>query len=95
MSGEVAQQCVPARVAALERPLQLDVEALRPEGLRKRGGGVRVTHAEALPRAAGEAHEPLVQLREQAGSSAGGSRSPLLRPRVGACAAVSSRQRFE
>ena len=65
MSGEVAQERVPARIAALERPLQLDVEALRPEGAGKRGGRVRVAHSEALPRAAREAHEPLVQLREQ------------------------------
>ena len=63
--GEVAQERVPARVAALERPLQLDVEALRPEGARERDGGVRVAHAEPVAGAAGEADEPLVQLREQ------------------------------
>ena len=82
MSGEVAQERVPARVAALERPLQLDVEALRPEGAGERGGGVRVTHAEALPRAAGEADEPLVQLGEQARVERGRQQDPLLRPRV-------------
>ena len=39
---EVAQACVPRRVAALERPLQLDEEALAPERLREPSRRVRV-----------------------------------------------------
>ena len=66
MSGEVAEERVPACVASLERPLQLDVEALGPEGAGERGGSVRVVAPEPLPRAAGEADEPLVQLGQQA-----------------------------
>ncbi len=63
--GQVAQERVPPRVAALERPLQLDVEALRAEGAGELGGRVRIVHAEPVAGAAGEADEPLVQLREQ------------------------------
>ena len=63
--GEVAQERVAARVAALERPLQLDVEALASERARELGGGVRVADAEPVARAAGEADEAVVQLREQ------------------------------
>ena len=67
MLGQVAEVSVPARVTALERPLQLDVEALRPEGARERCGGVRVAHAEPVAGTAGEADEALVQLGEQRG----------------------------
>ena len=82
MSGEIAQERVPARVAALERPLQLDVEALRPECAGERGGSVRVVAPEPLPRAAGEADEPLVQLGEQAWVERRRQQNPFLRPRV-------------
>ena len=92
--GEVAQERVAARVAALERPLQLDVEALASERAGELGGGVRVADAEPVAGAAGEADEAVVQLREQQpGSSAGGTSSPSL-GRVCACAAVRRRQRF-
>ena len=65
MGCDVPQQCVAAGVAALERSLQLDVEALRPEGAGQRQGRVRVVDAETLACAAGEADEPLVELGEQ------------------------------
>ena len=82
MLGEVAQERVPAGVAALERPLQLDVEALRPEGAGERGGSVRVADAEPVARAAGEADEPFVQLGEQRRVERGRQQLALLRPRV-------------
>ena len=80
--GEVAQQRVPPRVAALERPLQLDVEALRAERAGELGGRVRVVHAEPVAGAAGEADEALVQLREQRGIERGRHELPFLGPRV-------------
>ena len=92
--GEVAQERVPTRVAALERPLQLDVEALPPERLREPGGRVRVADAEPVAGAAGEADEALVQLREQRRVERGRQRALLPSGRVCACAAVSRRQRF-
>ena len=83
VAGEVAQERVPARVAALVRPLQLDVEALAPERARELGGGVRVADAEPVPRAAGEADEAVVQLREQRRSRAPAAAArALLRPRA-------------
>ena len=65
--GQLAQGGVAALVAALVRALELDEEALGPEGSRQRGSPVRVAHREPVPRAAGEADEPLVQLRQQRG----------------------------
>ena len=63
--GEVAQRGVAARVAALVRALELDVEAAGPNARRaaaaRSGRGRR-----ARARAAGEADEPLVQLLEAA-----------------------------
>ena len=82
MRGEVAQERVPAGVAALERPLQLDVEALPPERAGELGGRVRVAHAEPVAGAAGEADEPLVQLREQRRVERGRHELSFLRPRV-------------
>ena len=64
--GEVAERGVAARVAALVRALQLDVEAVAAEHAGKVRGGVRVEHGEPVPRAAGEADEPVVQLLEEA-----------------------------
>ena len=93
MLGEVAQERVPAGVAALERPLQLDVEALGPEGAGKSGGGVRVADAEPLRAQPERQTSPSFSSARRAGSSAGGSRIPSF-GRVCACAAVSSRQRF-
>ena len=63
--GQVAQRRIPPRVAPLVGPLQLDVEALRPEGRRQLCRHVRVPHAEPVARAAREADEAVVQLREQ------------------------------
>ena len=62
---ELAQVRVAARVAALVRPLQLDVEAVVPEGAREPSGRVRVADREPVAGAAGEADESLVQLLEQ------------------------------
>jgi hypothetical protein len=63
--GEVSKQQVPVRVAALERPLQLDEEATGAECLRKPGGGVGIAHPEAEPGAAGEADEPVRELGDE------------------------------
>ena len=63
--GEVAQRCVPPHVAAFVRPLQLDEEPVSAERLREPRGGVRVANGEAVPCAAGEAHESFVQLLQQ------------------------------
>ena len=94
--GEVAQERQPARVAALERALELDEEALAAERAGEARCGVRIEQAEAVPRAAGEADEPLVQLRDGLERTEGGSGSRSSRParRVPACAVVSRRQRF-
>ena len=62
---ELAQARVAARVAALVRTLQLDVEAVAAERAREPHRGVRVAHREAVPRAAGEADEAVVQLLQQ------------------------------
>ena len=62
--GEVAKRGVAAGVAALVRPLELDEEAVAPERLREPRRRVRVAHGKPGARAAGEAHEPLVQLLE-------------------------------
>ena len=59
---ELAQARVAPRVAALVRPLQLDVEAVAAEGAREPHRGVRVAHREAVARAAGETDEAVVQL---------------------------------
>ena len=63
--GEIAQERVPVCVAPLERALQLDVEALRPEGAGECRGSVRVAHAESVAGAPREADQPFVQLGEQ------------------------------
>jgi hypothetical protein len=63
--GEVAQACVPARVAALEGALQLDVEAVAAECVRQPRRRVRIAHGKAVARAARKTDEPLVQLLEQ------------------------------
>ena len=64
-AGEIAQTGVAARVATLVRTLELDEEAVRAEGTGKARGTVGVAHRDSVPRAAGEADEPLVQLLEQ------------------------------
>ena len=92
--GEIAQERVAACVAALERPLQLDVEPLPPERAGELGGGVRVVDAEPVARAAGEADETLVQLREQRWIERRRQELSLLFGRVCAWAAVRRRQRF-
>jgi hypothetical protein len=79
--GEIAQERVPLRVTALERALELDVEAVA-EGPREPHGDVRVAHAEPVARAAGEADEALVRLREKRRIERGRHRLGGLRPRA-------------
>ena len=73
--GEVAQVRVAARVAALVRALQLDVEAVASEGAREPCRRVRVADREPVARTAGEADESLVQLLEQRLVERGGNGS--------------------
>src|SRR5207244_12471480 len=60
--GQLAQQRVSAGVAPLERPLELDEEAVAAEYLRQTSRLVRVPHREPVPRAARQADETLVPL---------------------------------
>ena len=50
--GEVAQEAEPPRIAPLERPLQLDEEAVSSERTRQARCGVRVEESEAASCAA-------------------------------------------
>jgi hypothetical protein len=80
---EVAQRGVPPRVAALERPLELDEEVVAAEGMREPRRRVRVADGEPVARTAGKADEPVVQLFEQALVEARGKRlAPFLRSRL-------------
>ena len=63
--GEVAQVRVAACVAALVRPLQLDVEAVPAEGAREPCRRVRGVDGEAVAGAAREADKSLGELLEQ------------------------------
>jgi hypothetical protein len=65
VTGQMPQGGIPTGVSAREGPLQLDEEALGPEGASERGCGVRVLDREPVAGAAGEADEALVPLREQ------------------------------
>ena len=65
LAREVAQPGVAAAVAALVGSLQLDVEAVPPEGERQPCRGVRVADGEPVARTAREADESLVQILEQ------------------------------
>ncbi len=62
---EIPKTRVSPHVAPLERPLELDEEALAPERPCQPGGGVRVPHPEPEPRAARQAHQTVVQLLQQ------------------------------
>src|SRR5512133_4186599 len=64
--GKIAQACIATRVATLVRTLELDEEALAAECVGQSRGSIRVAHRESVPRAAGEADEPVIQLFEQA-----------------------------
>jgi hypothetical protein len=63
--GERAQRGVAAGVPAGVGALELDVEALAPEGAGEAGGRVRARDCEAVTGAAGEADEALVPLLEE------------------------------
>ena len=60
--GEIAEEAEAARVASLERPLQLDEEAIPTEDTSQSRGGVRVEQPEPASRTTGKADEPFVQL---------------------------------
>ena len=62
---ERAQRGVPAGVAALVGPLELDVEAVAAEGAGEIGGGVGIANGQPVPRATREADEALAQLRQE------------------------------
>ena len=64
IAGELAQRRIPPGIAAQVRPLELDEEALPPEGAGEPGGAVRVAYGEPMARAAREADETLVALLE-------------------------------
>ena len=89
--GELAQQAIAAPVVAGEGPLELDAEALRPEGPQQsasdRGGGRVVARLDparhrAVAGAAGEADEPLGVLLDLAERDA---RLSVERVLAGAC----------
>ena len=80
--GEIAQETESPRVAPLERPLELDVEALATEGTCETYGRVRVEQSKAATRAAGEAHEPLVQFGDDLERHRRGQRLAVLVPRT-------------
>ncbi len=63
--GQLAQNCVAASVAALERPLELDEEAVAAERLRQPRRRVRVPDREPVPGAPRQADEALVALLQQ------------------------------
>jgi hypothetical protein len=71
LGGEVAQRGAPARVAAAVRTLELDEEAVRPEGAGEPGGCVGIPNGEALAGAPGEADEAFVLLGEERGVEPG------------------------
>ncbi len=62
---KLAERGIAPRVAALVRPLQLDEEVVPAEDPGEPRRRVRVADGEPVPRAAGKADEPLVQLLEQ------------------------------
>ena len=66
--GEVAQKAEPTCVSSLERPLELDEEALAAEGAREASGRVRVEQPETASCAAREADEAVVQLGHRSAS---------------------------
>ena len=61
--GEVAEKRQAARVPALERALELDVEPVGAERAGETHCGIRIEKAETAPRATREADEPLVRFR--------------------------------
>ena len=62
---KVAQDRAPAPVAAFVGPLQLDEEAIASKGACEARRCVGIPESEPVSRAAGEAHEPVVQLLEE------------------------------
>ena len=93
--GELAQLRVAARVAALVRALQLDVEAVAAEGTRKRApprSGRGPPARRVRSRRGRRARRSAPRAVPGRGAAAVGSRFVV--SRVCACAAVSSRQRF-
>ena len=91
---ELPQPRVALRVAALVRPLELDEEPVAAEDRRQLGRPVAVPDREPVPRAAGQADEPLVVRRRTGADRGSGGIGSVGFGRVPACAAVRSRQRF-
>src|SRR5262245_352942 len=60
--GEIAEEREPSGVSALERALELDVEALAAESACESCRRVRIEQSEPSPRTARQADETLVQL---------------------------------
>jgi hypothetical protein len=79
--GEIAEQIIAMRVAALEGPLQLDEEAIAPECAGQPSGGVGIADAETEPRATGEANEPLRELGDELECDRRRKRLTILPPR--------------
>jgi hypothetical protein len=90
-SARVAEKAEPPRISPLERPLQLDVEALSAERAGETTCRVGVEEPEAAPRAPRQADEPLVRLRN--GLERDGRRQRLTILAAGApCTRMRSRQ---
>jgi hypothetical protein len=84
VAGELAQGGASAGVSALVGALELDEEAVAAEGVGDAGDGVRVARAEPVPRAAGQADEPLGVCEQRLERQLGRERvGALLRPRAG------------
>ena len=80
---QLPQPTVALRVAALVRPLELDEEPVPAEDRRQLRRAVAVPYRETVPSAAGQADEPLVELREQVPIERGRDRLRRLGPSPG------------
>ena len=79
---QLPQRVVAPRVAPFVGTLQLDEEPVPPEDGSQLGGAVRAPDREPVPRAAGEADEPLVVFGEHVSVEARRHRFRRLRPRL-------------
>ena len=77
-SARSRRRCEAAHVSALERALELDVEALAAERAGEPSGSVRIEEPETAPCAAREADEPLAQLGDEILRHGGRQRLPIL-----------------
>jgi hypothetical protein len=79
--GEITEKCVAPRVPSLERPLELDVESIRPKCGCKRRGRIRVDDSQPTPGAAGEANKSLGELQGRLERDPGREWFPVFFPR--------------